>query len=434
MSRRELRHGRDPTDLGELIVDARHSAESVLRHSYGRLIAYLSARSGDVAGAEDALADAFAAALSTWPRDGVPRVPEAWLLTTARRRLVDSARRRQTHEREQPHLQLLAELRSVEDQAPDIPDDRLRLMFVCAHPAIDAAARAPLMLQTILGFDAATIASAFLVSPASMSQRLVRAKNKIRRAGIAFRLPDAADLAERLHDVLSTIYAVYTEGWVDPSAADVRRRNLADEALWLARLLVDRLPEHAEVLGLLALLMHCEARRPARRDAEGRYVRLADQDPAAWNHELIDQAERLLHNASTLQSIGRFQIEAAIQSAHNHRRHNGKTDWVAIERLYRGLRALADSPVAAVNHAMVIAQVEGPGAALVQLGVLSSDARLDDYQPFWAARAEILSRLGDLPAARDAYDRAIGLETDGAVRQFLHNARQTLDDNDGTRR
>lgn len=305
-------------------------------------------------------------------------------------------------------------------------DDRLPLMFACAHPAIEPAIRAPLILQTVLGFDAATIASAFLLSPATMSQRLVRAKAKIKQAGIPFRVPEHADLSERLDAVLEAIYAAFTEGWSDAAGTEVRRRNLAEEGIWLGRLVASLLPDEPEAIGLLALMLHAEARRAARRDAEGEYVPLAEQDPAAWDTPLIDEAEALLQRASTVGRIGRYQLEAAIQSAHVVRRRTGASDWGAIERLYEALSAMTDSPVVAINRAIAVAETRGPAAGLAALDAAAGDARLAEYQPYWAARAGLLARTDALEAADEAYQRAIGLEPDPAVRRFLQQRRERL--------
>ncbi|HKA42221.1 MAG TPA: DUF6596 domain-containing protein [Burkholderiales bacterium] len=401
-------------------MDAQRAIERAARDSYSRLVAFLAARSRDVAGAEDALGDAFRAALETWPRTGVPDKPEAWLLVAARRRLIDAARRRRSAEEGSIDLQLIADAveAAVASDAP-IPDDRLRLMFACAHPAIDPAVRAPLMLQTILGFDAGTIASAFLVAPATMGQRLVRAKNKIKQAGIPFRVPDRAELPERLDAVLEAIYAVFAEGWSDPAATDVRRRNLAEEGIWLGRLVVSLLPSEPEALGLVALMLHAEARRGARRDGDGNYVPLAKQDPASWDARLIEEAETLLLRAGRMNVTGRYQLEAATQSAHAVRRLTGCTDWAAIVQIYDALLALTASPVVAINRAVALAETHGPADGLAALAALGDDARLADYQPYWAARAGLLARTGDIGAAEEAYQQAIGLEPDPAVRRYL---------------
>jgi RNA polymerase sigma-70 factor (ECF subfamily) len=402
------------------------AAEAAARQSYGKLVAFLAAQSRDVAAAEDAIAEAFASALADWPKSGIPKSPEAWLVQVARRKLIDAARRRRTASDAREHLALLSNELLAADDDPAIPDRRLALMFACAHPAIDQPVRAPLILQTILGFDAATIASAFLVSPATMRQRLVRAKGKIRAAGIPFRVPEPAELRERLDAVLDAIYAVFAEGWSDAAGTDAHRRNLAEEGIWLGRLLVSLLPEEPEALGLLALMLHAEARRSARRDGDGNYVPLDVQDTALWNAVLIDEAEMLLLRASRMGMIGRYQLEAAIQSAHVVRHRTGRADWPAIVSLYDALFALTTSPVVAINRAVALAETEGPQASLAALDALSSDARLADYQPYWAARADVLARLGDTAAAGIAYQRAIGLAPDDAVRRFLQERRDTL--------
>ena len=403
---------------------ARDTADAVARRSYGKLVAFLASRTRDVAGAEDALSEAFAAALEHWPSEGVPRSPEAWLMQVAKRRMIDAQRRRQSGESGAEHLRLLAEI-GGEDEA-QIPDDRLALMFVCAHPAIDAGVRAPLMLQTILGFDAAAIGSAFLVAPSTMGQRLVRAKARIRQTGIPFRVPEQAELRERLASVLEAIYAVFAEGWTDPAGTEARRRNLAAEGIWLGRLVASLLPEEPEALGLLALMLHAEARRRARRDANGDYVPLSEQDPKAWDAALMDEAEALLFRASTMAAVGRFQLEAAVQSAHAARRVTGDTDWAAIAHIYDNLLALSESPVVAINRAIAIAEARGCAQGLAALDALSADARLAEYQPYWAARAGLLARGGDASAAGLAYERAIGLESDPAVRRFLQRAHARL--------
>ncbi len=401
---------------------AQAAAVAVARQSYGKLIAFLAARTRDVAGAEDALAEAFALALDQWPRQGVPSIPEAWLLTVARRKLVDAMRQRQVRERSGEHLLLLQQL-AEDDGADAVPDERLGLMFACAHPAIDAGARAPLMLQTLLGFDAAAIASSFLVAPSTMGQRLVRAKAKIRQAGIALRVPEPAEMPERLDAVLDAIYVAFTEGWADPVGGEAHRRNLAEEALWLGALVAASLPQEPEALGLLALMLHAQARAGARRDAQGDYVPLDQQDTALWDAGLIRRAEQLLRRAGAMGRGGRFQLEAAVQSAHAARRHRGGTDWAAIEQLYGALWALTASPVVAVNRAVALCHTQGAVAAKAVLDTLEGDVRLGAYQPYWAARADVLARLGDTPAAVSAYDQAIGLETDPAVRRFLQRQR-----------
>ena len=405
-------------------------AADAARRSYGKLVAILAARSGDVAGAEDALSEAFGSALGDWPEHGVPANAEAWLLTVARRRIVDGVRRRKLDEDASQHFLLLEELAEPAD-ADALPDRRLELLFACAHPGIDRSARAPLMLQTVLGFDAGTIASAFLVSPSAMSQRLVRAKTKIRQAGIGFRVPGRDELAERLDAVLEAIYAVYAEGWTDAEGADPQRRNLAEEAIFLGKLIAALLPQEPECLGLVALMLHAQARRPARRNAAGDYVPIAQQDTTLWDGAMIDEAESLLHAASRIGAPARFQLEAALQSAHNVRRTGEAVHWAAVVDLYDALIALDASPVIQVNRAIALSKValskvEGALSGLQALDAIATDARLRDYQPYWAARADLLARSGDAGSAREAYERAIGLERDPAVRRFLQERAAAL--------
>jgi predicted RNA polymerase sigma factor len=397
---------------------ARGTAELVARRSYGKLVAFLAARTGDVAQAEDALSEAFASALGDWPLNGCPSNPEAWLLTAARRKMIDAARRRGRGERLSAELQLLAAGLDAAAEA-DIPDRRLALMFASAHPAIEAGVRAPLILQVVLGLDAGTIASAFLTSPAAMAKRLVRAKDKIRKAGIPFEVPQRDELSGRLEGVLDSIYAAFAEGWTDALGTDAARRDLTGEAIFLTRLVTEMLPDEAEALGLLALMLHAEARRPARRNAEGEFVPLAEQDTESWDEAMIDEAEALLRRASALGAIGRYQLEAALQSAHVYRRRSGHANWAEVVQLYDALLMLAGSPVVAINRALAFAELHGAGAALDAMPAPMADARLADYQPYWAARAELLARTGAGDEARRAYETAIGLERDPAIRRFL---------------
>jgi RNA polymerase sigma-70 factor (ECF subfamily) len=252
-----------------------------------------------------------------------------------------------------------------------------------------------------------------------MGQRLSRAKSKIRLAGIPFRIPDAEELPERVAAVLDAVYAAFAEGWNDAGGTDIARRDLADEALFLGRLVVELLPDAAEALGLLSLMLHAEARRRARRDDAGEYVPLAEQDPARWNSEMIDEAEALLRRASLLGSIGRYQLEAALQSAHVSQHRTGRSDWSSVLVLYDALLALTASPVVALNRALAIAELDGPALALQLIEELSADPQLAQYQPYWVTRAELLARTGATEAAHQAYDVAIGLERDPAVRRFL---------------
>jgi len=409
-------------------LGALSTVDEVARRSYGKLVAFLAARTRDVSAAEDALSEAFAAALANWPRDGCPANPEAWLLTVARRKIIDTARKRERDQGAVPELQRMAEGLDAAATSAGIPDQRLALMFVCAHPSIEAGIRAPLMLQVVLGLDARIIASAFLTSPAAMSKRLVRAKDKIRQAGIPFRVPEREELPARLDAVLDAIYAAFSEGWSDPGGTDPARRDLIEESLFLARLVTALLPEEPEALGLLALMLHAEARRRARRLPSGEYVPLAGQDPALWDSAMIAEAEALLRQARDLSSIGRFQLEAALQSAHVHRCRTGDANWQEVVQLYDALFALVGSPVVAINRALAIAELHGATAALEAMPQVADDARLAEYQPYWAARAELLAKAGAPAEARGAYEIAIGLERDPAVRRFLQQRQSFLRD------
>jgi predicted RNA polymerase sigma factor len=398
--------------------------ERVARESYGRLVAYLSSHTRDVASAEDALSNALVKALTTWPRDGVPQNPEAWLLTTARHSIIDLVRHQQVADASEPTLLLLRE----EPREPNMtlsqefPDERLKLLFVCAHPAIDPAMHTPLMLQTVLGLDAARIAGAFLVSPKTMGQRLVRAKTKIRYGGIQFEVPQERDLPQRLDAVLEAIYAAFGIGWDDVAGVDQRGRDLAEEAIWLARVLMQLMPREAEVRGLLALMLHCEARRAARRGPDGRYIPLSEQDPRQWLLPLIEEAERHLAESASRGRTGRFQLEAAIQSVHAERARSSRTEWKAIVLFYERLIRIAPTLGTQTGYAAAVGEANGPEAGLTVLAGIDSDT-VSAYQPYWAVRAHLLQRLGKSSEAADAFDRAIGLAEDPAVRQFLLRTR-----------
>lgn len=402
-------------------MDARQAVEQAARDSYGRLLAFLAARSRDLAAAEDALGDAFEAALETWQETGVPDRPEAWLLTAARRRLIDAKRRAKVRVAAIPALLLAADdAQDLMDTDVVFPDERLKLLFICAHPAIDVKVRTPLMLQTVLGLDATRIASAFLVKPSAMGQRLSRAKTKIRDAGIEFELPESGELPRRLEDVLEAIYAAYGSGWDDVTGADPRRKGLATEAISLGRLLLRLLPDQPEIQGLVALMLHCEARRGARRTSAGAYVPLNEQDVNCWSAGMIAEAEQMLSLAEKAGHIGRFQLLAAIQSVHAGRAVTGVTDWDALALLYEGLARLAPTIGTLVGRAAAVAEARDAtsGLALLQEIPIGSVA---GYQPYWALEAHLLSRLRRIKEAEHAFSRAIGLCEDPAMREFLEH-------------
>lgn len=394
----------------------REAVEDVARTSYGRLVAFLASTSGDLAAADDALADAFEAALRTWPERGVPQRPQTWLLTVARRGMIDAARRRATATRHLPEVARMLHDRAdtVETVDTAIPDTRLHLMFACANPAVDEVARSPLMLQAVLGLDAARIGSAFLVAPATMSQRLVRAKARIKEARVPFEIPEPEQMPERLGAVLDAVYAAYGTGWDAASEGT----ELADEALRLARLVADLLPGQPEAHGLVALLLHSSARRPARRTDEGRFVPLDRQDTTRWSRPAIELAEQHLARAYALDRVGPYQLHAAVQSVHNRRAVTGETDWAAIAQLYEGILAFTPTVGAFVAHAAAIAHTHGGAAALALLDDLPRE-RIAGYQPYWVARADALRRAGDHTAANAAVRIALGLTEDPAVRTFL---------------
>ena len=402
-------------------------AEQAARNSYGRLLAYLAWRWRDIAAAEDALADAFAAALESWPQTGVPDSPEAWLMTAAKRNLLQMERHAKVAA--DPAITiLLGEEESSAPDVPAIPDTRLKLLFVCAHPAIDPAIRTALMLQTVLGLDAKRIASAFLVSPTTMAQRLVRAKTKIAQAGIRFEEPEARDLPERIHAVLEAIYAAYGLGW-DGLAPDAlgsdAATDLVGEAMYLADLTASLLPESAEAAGLLALLLLCESRRAARYSASGQFVPLHAQDSSLWDKEAISQADHLLGMAAAKHQPGPFQLEAAIQAAHCHRVFTGNVPWQDIARLYDQLVQLAPTTGARVSRAVAMAESGQVLDGLAALAELDASAAAS-YQPYWVALAHLQSLAGQTTNADASYQRALGLTSQPAVRVFLQDKLKLL--------
>jgi len=392
-------------------------AESIARTSYGKLLAILSVRLRDVNAAEEALSAAFEQALKTWPDKGIPENPEGWLVQVARNRGLDRLRQQAVRDKVEPALTLLAE--EAAEDSPDklFADDRLKLLFICAHPAINPAMHTPLMLQSVLGLDAARIGSAFLISPATMGQRLVRAKTKIKQAGISFDIPEREHLEERVDAVLAAIYAAYGTGWDGDHGADMGAAGLADEALFLGELLSSLLPNSPEAKGLMALMLYTASRRNARRGSQGDYIPLDRQDTGRWNRRMIARAERLLMAAHALGKPGRYQLEAAIQSAHTKGRLAGRTNWPAIQILYARLLDLAPSLGAYVSHASALAQIGRCDDALARLEAVTREA--GTYQPYWAVRAYCLRQAGRKTEAAKAYDMAIGLSEDTSVKAFL---------------
>lgn len=387
------------------MASARPRAEAAARASYGRLLSILVARSRDIASAEDALSQAFEQALRVWPERGVPQNPEAWLLTTARNSLSNQIRHQGVTRAAMDEL-----TRRAEDLAEPtaFPDERLKLLFLCAHPALDGSIRTPLMLQVVLGLDAARIARAFLVPAATMGQRLSRAKTKIRDAGLRYVLSEAELSSDRLMDVLDAVYVAFSIAWEDADA-------LTDEAIYLARLIVTLMPKEPEPRGLLALMLYCEARRPARRNAHG-FVPLDQQDARLWQRDMIIEAEGLLTTGARFGRFGRYLCEAAIQSVHVQRAVTGRTDHHALEVLYTLLQTHAPSIGAGVGLAAVTLETQGAAKALAVLDALPAE-RVQSYQPYWVTRMRVLQAMGRDPAASLA--QAISLTQDAGLRRHI---------------